>query len=168
VLGLALQNTLSDVFSGIAVDIEAPFQVGDRVSLGNNIEGQVVEMNWRSIRIQTDGADIAIVPNSVVAKLQIVNRSVPNRDRAVSVQLLCPARADPDRVVEVLQENIAVSVHLGNSGAERGADPDGSARPNALTLTLRPDFTALVGKNDSGKAGSSMRRSVRPRLSRPL
>jgi small-conductance mechanosensitive channel len=104
VLGLALQNTLADVFSGIAVDIEAPFQVGDRVSFGNNIEGQVVEMNWRSIRIQTDGADIAIVPNSVVAKLEIVNRSVPNRDRAVSAQLWCPARADPERVIEVLQE----------------------------------------------------------------
>ena len=53
VLGLALQSTLSDVFSGIAVDIEAPFQVGDRISLGNNIEGQVVEMNWRSIRVRT-------------------------------------------------------------------------------------------------------------------
>jgi len=104
VLGLALQNTLADVFSGIAVDIEAPFQVGDRISLGNNTEGQVVEMNWRSIRIQTDGADIAIIPNSVVAKLEIINRSVPTRVRAVSVQLWCAASADPERVVEVLQE----------------------------------------------------------------
>jgi len=76
VLGLALQSTLADVFSGIAVGIEAPFKIGDRISLDNNIEGQVVEMNWRSIRIQTDGADIAIIPNNVVAKLQIVNRSV--------------------------------------------------------------------------------------------
>lgn len=104
VLGLALQNTLSDVFSGIAVDIEAPFQVGDRISLGNNIEGQVVEMNWRSIRVQTDGADIAIIPNSVVAKLEIVNRSVPTRVRTVSVQLWCPVSSDPDRVLEVLRE----------------------------------------------------------------
>ena len=104
VLGLALQNTLSDVFSGIAVDIEAPFQVGDRVSLGSNIEGQVIEMNWRSIRVQTDGADIASIPNSVVAKLEIINRSVPTRIRTVSVQLWCPASADPERVVEVLQE----------------------------------------------------------------
>ena len=104
VLGLALQSTLSDVFSGIAVDIEAPFQVGDRISLGNNIEGQVVEMNWRSIRVQTDGADIAIIPNSVVAKLEILNRSVPTRVRAVSVQLWCSASGDPERVVEVLQE----------------------------------------------------------------
>ena len=104
VLGLALQNTLSNVFSGIAVDLEAPFQIGDRISLGNNIEGQVVEMNWRSIRVQTDGANIAIIPNSVVAKLEIVNQSVPTRVRAVSAQIWCGASGDPERVVEVLQE----------------------------------------------------------------
>lgn len=104
VLGLAMQNTLADVFAGIAVGIEAPFQVGDRISLGKNIEGQVVEMNWRSVRIQTDGADIAIVPNSIVSKLEIVNRSVPSRTRSESVRLWCPATADSDRVIGVLNE----------------------------------------------------------------
>ena len=84
VLGLALQSTLADVFSGIAVGIEAPFQVGDRISLGADIEGRVIETNWRSIRVQTDGDDIAVIPNSVIAKLQIVNRSVPSRRRTVS------------------------------------------------------------------------------------
>jgi len=67
VLCLALQNTLADVFAGIAVGIERPFQVGDQISF-NSIEGQVTEINWRSIRIQTDGDDIAIIPNSLVAK----------------------------------------------------------------------------------------------------
>ena len=104
VIGLALQNTLSDVFSGIAVGIESPFQVGDRVSLGDKIEGQVIETNWRSIRVQTDGDDIAIIPNSVVAKLEIVNRSVPSRRRAVAVDVCCPAAADADRVIEALHE----------------------------------------------------------------
>jgi small-conductance mechanosensitive channel/CRP-like cAMP-binding protein len=104
VLGLAMQNTLADVFAGIAVGIEAPFQVGHRISLGKNLEGQVVEMNWRSVRIQTDGADIAVVPNSVVAKLEIVNRSVPNGTRSESVRLWCPAAADPDQVIAVLNE----------------------------------------------------------------
>src|SRR5580704_13996665 len=51
VLGLALQNTLADVFAGIAFGIEAPFNVGDRISLGDKTEGTVVQMNWRSIRI---------------------------------------------------------------------------------------------------------------------
>ena len=106
VLGLAMQNSLADVFAGIAVGIEAPFQVGDRISLGKNLEGQVVEMNWRSVRIQTDGADIAIVPNSVVSKLEIINRSFPNGTRSESVRLWCPPTADSDRVIAVLNEAI--------------------------------------------------------------
>ena len=104
VLGLALQSTLADVFSGIAVGIEAPFQVGDRISLGADIEGRVIETNWRSIRVQTDGEDIAIIPNSVIAKLQIVNRSVPSQRRAVSANVRCPATVDPERVIQVLDE----------------------------------------------------------------
>jgi len=144
VLGLALQNTLADVFSGIAVDIEAPFQVGDRVSLVNNVEGQVVDMNWRSIRIQTDGADIAIVPNSVVAKLQIVNRSVPNRDRAVSAQLWCPARADPERVIEVLQEATLLCPPILETPAPSVTLTQMGPRSNSYTISFSVPDSQLV------------------------
>jgi small-conductance mechanosensitive channel/CRP-like cAMP-binding protein len=101
-LGLALQNTLADVFAGIAVGIEGPFTVGDRIQIGDRIEGQVVQVNWRSIRVQTDGDDVAIVPNSVIAKAEIVNRSFPSQRRAASVELSCPKSALPERVIEVL------------------------------------------------------------------
>jgi small-conductance mechanosensitive channel/CRP-like cAMP-binding protein len=104
VLGLALQNTLADVFAGIAFGIEGPFNVGDRVSLGDTIEGTVVQMNWRSIRILTDGDDVAIVPNSVVAKSNIVNRSFPTRVRSAFVELSCPATSNPERVIDTLQQ----------------------------------------------------------------
>jgi small-conductance mechanosensitive channel/CRP-like cAMP-binding protein len=103
VLGLALQNTLADVFAGIAFGIEAPFNVGDRISLGDKVEGTVVQMNWRSIRILTDGDDVAIVPNSVVAKSDIVNRSSPTRVRSAFIELSCPANSDPERVIDTLQ-----------------------------------------------------------------
>jgi small-conductance mechanosensitive channel/CRP-like cAMP-binding protein len=104
VLGLALQNTLADVFAGIAFGIEAPFNVGDRISLTDKIEGTVVQMNWRSIRILTDGDDVAIVPNSVVAKADIVNRSSPTRVRSAFIELSCPATSNPDRVIDTLQQ----------------------------------------------------------------
>ena len=104
VLGLALQNTLADVFAGIAFGIEAPFNVGDRISLGDKTEGTVVQMNWRSIRILTDGDDVAIVPNSVVAKADIVNRSSPTRVRSAYIELSCPAVSNPERVVDTLQQ----------------------------------------------------------------
>ncbi len=104
VLGLALQNTLADVFAGIAFGIEAPFNVGDRISLGDKTEGTVVQMNWRSIRILTDGEDVAIVPNGVVAKSDIVNRSSPTRVRSAFIELSCPATSNPERVIDTLQQ----------------------------------------------------------------
>ena len=102
VLGLALQNTLADVFAGIAVGIESPFRVGDRIQINDKQEGVVIQANWRSIRIQTDGDDIAIIPNSIVAKAEIVNRSSPSQRRAASIELSCPRGALPERVVETL------------------------------------------------------------------
>jgi small-conductance mechanosensitive channel/CRP-like cAMP-binding protein len=149
VLGLALQSTLSDVFSGIAVDIEAPFQVGDRISLGNNIEGQVVEMNWRSIRVQTDGANIAIIPNSVVAKLEIVNQSVPTRVRAVSVQLWCAASGDPERVVEVLQEATLLCPPILGTPAPGVTLNRVGPRWNNYTISFSVSDTQLVGSTKS-------------------
>jgi CRP-like cAMP-binding protein len=92
------------VFAGIAFGIEAPFNVGDRISLGDKIEGTVVQMNWRSIRILTDGDDVAIVPNSVVAKSDIVNRSSPTRVRSAFIELSCPATSNPEHVVDALKQ----------------------------------------------------------------
>ena len=102
VLALALQNTLADVFAGIAVGIEAPFRVGDRILIGDKTEGQVVQVNWRSIRIQTDGDDVATLPNSLVAKAEIINRSYPLKKTASSVEISCPAHAPPERVIETM------------------------------------------------------------------
>ncbi|WP_175691112.1 mechanosensitive ion channel family protein [Burkholderia anthina] len=104
VLGLALQNTLADVFSGIAVGVEAPFGVGDRIQIADRIEGIVAQINWRSIRIHTDGDDIAIIPNSLIAKAEIVNRSFPSQRRAASVEVACAESASPERVIEALSQ----------------------------------------------------------------
>jgi small-conductance mechanosensitive channel/CRP-like cAMP-binding protein len=106
VIGLALQNTLADVFSGVAVGIEHPFAVGHRISLGDGVEGVVVQVNWRSIRILTDGEDVVTIPNSVVAKAQIVNRSFPTERRATRLQLIRPATESPEWIMHVLRQAV--------------------------------------------------------------
>jgi small-conductance mechanosensitive channel/CRP-like cAMP-binding protein len=103
VLGLALQNTLADVFSGIAVGLEKPFHAGDRVSLGET-EGVIVRINWRSVTIQTDTEDLATIPNSIVAKGQIVNRSVPTRRRSASVEITVATEIPSERVLGLLRQ----------------------------------------------------------------
>jgi small-conductance mechanosensitive channel len=106
VLGLALQNTLSDVFSGIAFGLEQPFHVGDRITISDHAEGIVVEMNWRSIRVQTDGEDVAIIPNSIVARSQIINRSVPTERRAISIDIPTLSSARSEHLMELVRQAI--------------------------------------------------------------
>lgn len=106
VIGLALQNTLADVFSGIAVGLDQPFNPGDRVAISGEIEGVVVQLNWRSIRIETDGEDLVTIPNSIVAKSHIINRTSRSERRLVSVQIVTSSTASADRVIELLRHAV--------------------------------------------------------------
>ncbi|HEX2888970.1 mechanosensitive ion channel family protein [Vineibacter terrae] len=112
VLGLALQNTLADVFAGIAVGIERPYTIGDRVWLDGPIEGEVVQINWRSVQIRTAGNDIATVPNSVVARSRIINRSNPTTRRSDVVHVPCDAAVAPGRAVELIHRAILLCPHI--------------------------------------------------------
>jgi small-conductance mechanosensitive channel len=106
VLGLALQNTLADVFAGIAIGIERPYSVGDRVWIEGGIEGVVVQITWRSVRVWTDGNDIASVPNSIATRSRVINRSVPSEQRNDSVHVPCSIAVPPERVVELVRQAI--------------------------------------------------------------
>ncbi len=106
VIGLALQNTLSDVFSGIAVGLDPPFHPGDRVAIANDIEGIVIQLTWRSIRIETDGEDIVTIPNSIVAKSHIINRTARSERRPMSVQVVTPSAASADDIIDLLKQAV--------------------------------------------------------------
>ena len=78
VLGLALQSTLNDVFSGLVLSLSRPYRPGDWINIEGGTEGHVVEMNWRATHVLTSRHDLAIVPNSTIAKSKIVNVSYPS------------------------------------------------------------------------------------------
>jgi len=102
VLGLALQSTLADVFSGIAVGLEHAYKPGDLISVEGGVEGQVLQINWRSTQIATAHSSVAIVPNSIMAKSRLENRSAPTPMRDVTVTVSTDAAVDPRRCLPVL------------------------------------------------------------------
>ncbi|GAN76979.1 cyclic nucleotide-binding domain-containing protein [Acidisphaera rubrifaciens] len=106
VLGLALQNTLSDVFSGVAVGLERPYKPGDLLWVEGGIEGTVVQINWRSTQISTVHGDVAVVPNSIIAKSRLVNRSAPTPRRGASVAFTLDAAASQEACRAVLRAAI--------------------------------------------------------------
>jgi small-conductance mechanosensitive channel/CRP-like cAMP-binding protein len=110
VLGLALQNTLADVFSGIAVGVERPYKAGDLIWVEGNIEGHVVQVTWRSTHIVTFQNTIAIVPNSVIAKARLINRSLPEPTRGDTIAIRLDAAAAPERCIATLNAAIRAAM----------------------------------------------------------
>ena len=103
VLGLALQSTLGDVFSGIVLNISKPFRAGDWVSVDGRLEGQVVETNWRATEILTFSNDLAIIPNSTIAKARLINESHPTKAHGITVVIRLEPSMLPSRGCAVLE-----------------------------------------------------------------
>jgi small-conductance mechanosensitive channel/CRP-like cAMP-binding protein len=102
VLGLALQNTLDNVMAGIAVLFEHPFDVGDWIKVGD-LSGEVMEMNWRSVRVRTRDRDLVVVPNSVIGKETIINLSRPSRAHGERVTIGFSYDDPPNKVKRIMQ-----------------------------------------------------------------
>lgn len=68
VVGLALQDTLGNLFAGIALHTDNPFQHGDVVNIPNRGSGVVESVSWRGVRIRTFQNKLLVISNSVIGK----------------------------------------------------------------------------------------------------
>ena len=67
IIGLALQETLGNLFAGISLQADKPFQVGDVITVGQ-WTGIVEEITWRGIKLRTFTNRIVLISNSSAAK----------------------------------------------------------------------------------------------------
>jgi small-conductance mechanosensitive channel/CRP-like cAMP-binding protein len=103
VVALALQDTLGNMFSGLAIQAQRPFDHGDWIRFGEGEEGvgRVIEVNWRAIKVRTiDDIEIT-VPNGMLAKQAVVNYSKPTPNVRRSAWIQAPYATPPKRVQEV-------------------------------------------------------------------
>jgi hypothetical protein len=101
VLGLAIQSTLNDVFSGIVLNATQPFRLGDWVTIGD-VEGKVVESNWRATSLLNGQGNLVVIPNSVAARTNIVNANQPSHTHGLSVMLPVNSSIRPALVLAAL------------------------------------------------------------------
>ena len=112
ILGLALQSSLGDVFSGIVLNIERPYRVGDWIILDDTVQGTVLETNWRATHILTGNQDVAIIPNSVIAKSKLVNCSTPTKIHGASIRVKLEPSLTPAAGCNLLKEVLLSSTHI--------------------------------------------------------
>jgi small-conductance mechanosensitive channel len=104
ILGLALQNTLGDVFSGVALTLGRTYAIGDWVLLGDGAEGRIVGSNWRSTHLLTTANNLMILPNSVLAKQSLTNISKPDETHLIVLPVNVVPNLSPQSVLSVMQE----------------------------------------------------------------
>ncbi|KAA0682432.1 ABC transporter substrate-binding protein [Roseomonas genomospecies 6] len=97
VIGLAIQANIANVFSGIILNIERPFQIGDSIQITDVVRGVVVDMTWRTVRIRNVAGFIVAMPNAKVSEATVVNFSAVERV-SMKLEYYADARHDPGRM----------------------------------------------------------------------
>lgn len=95
-IGFAAQEILKNIFGGILIILDQPFQVGDKIRVGDAY-GEVVSMGLRSTRIVTPDDNIVSVPNAQVVDNQVANANSGSLDCQVVVELFLPGWVDVTR-----------------------------------------------------------------------
>ncbi|OED44454.1 hypothetical protein AB833_01585 [Chromatiales bacterium (ex Bugula neritina AB1)] len=112
VVGLALQNTLGNLFSGIAFSLEQPFKTGDWIQLQDGSIGQVVEMTWRATWLQTFNNTILTMPNLALASQPIINLDRPSLPYSVFYRFKVSPEVDPGYVKTLLATAVGGCRHV--------------------------------------------------------
>jgi small-conductance mechanosensitive channel/CRP-like cAMP-binding protein len=112
VLGLALQSTLNDVFSGVALNLGRPYAVGDWIILEGGFQGRVVETNWRSTHLVNGTGDLVVLPNSTLAKSRLVNLTRPDETHGASITVRFLPTRTPAAMEETMRTVLLSSVSI--------------------------------------------------------
>ena len=150
VVGLALQDTLGNLFAGIALQADQPFQLGDVVTFMNQQRGIVESVSWRGVKIRTFENRILVVSNTVLGKEMIevaprgnLNARIVhfNTEYVSSPSKTLQLVRDAVRQVENVSQKIRPIVRIRNLG-DNGIDWE--VKYFADDYTKHPDTDALI------------------------
>ncbi len=102
VIGFALRNIISDVFSGIVFGIDPPYQIGDWIETADGCSGRVEEVSWRATRLVTRDGVAQVVPNGLVAAGRLVVYGPAGSAYRVALRIPLDPALPPERAKRVL------------------------------------------------------------------
>ena len=111
-IGLAAQDTLSNMFAGFTLMLDRPFRAGERIQLASGEVGDVEEIGLRATVIKTPDDTMLVVPNSLLVKERLVNLSRPTRHLTTRLEIGVAHGSDVERVKSVLREAVLEAPHV--------------------------------------------------------
>lgn len=122
VLGLALQDTLGNLFSGVALQMERPFNIGDWVEIHNANEhwvGQIQEVTWRATSLTGFGEELIIIPNKLIAQSQLIVFSSNTRPARFHQEFKFKMDVDVEAAKEAIYEILRAIPEITHDPAPR-------------------------------------------------
>lgn len=121
-LSFAAKDTLSNLFAGVSIIMDAPYKEGDYIILESGERGQVTEIGLRSTRILTRDDIEITVPNGIIGNGKIINEAGgPPSQHRIRVAVGIAYGSDLDQVIEVLAK-------VANDHAEVLSNPEPRVR----------------------------------------
>src|SRR5690606_7776536 len=108
VVGLSLQDTLGNLFAGLSIQAQHPFEVGDWIQYNEdpNVVGRVVEINWRATRVITLDQVEIVIPNGPLAKAPLRNFTKPTELSRRALRVVVPRDVPPHRVRAAIEAGL--------------------------------------------------------------
>lgn len=103
-VALALQDTLSNLFSGIQIIVSRQIKTGDYIRLDSGEEGYVIDINWRNTTIREIKNNQIIIPNSKLSQSIIKNFYLPEKELVVIVEVGVSYESNLEKVEKVTVE----------------------------------------------------------------
>ena len=104
VVGLAAQPVIGDLFSGIALSFNRPFEIGDRIELDNGIRGVVMDITIRHVVIRTIDTIDVIVPNSKINASLLTNMSPNTKTRSAHLRFNVAYGTDVRKAMDTIRK----------------------------------------------------------------
>ena len=99
-VGFASQDILRNIFGGIMIILDRPFQVGDKIQVGEHY-GEVLSIGLRSSRVVTPDDSVVSIPNGELMNRAVSNTNSSALDCQVVAEIFLPASADVKLVKEI-------------------------------------------------------------------
>ena len=106
VVGFALQDILGNLFSGIILNFEDSFKLGDWVRI-NEWEGRVEQFGWRSFKIRTVDRELVVIPNQSASKAEVLIYGAERQPVALKIKVGAGYQDSPDRVETAIAQVLA-------------------------------------------------------------
>jgi small-conductance mechanosensitive channel len=110
-LGFGLRDIVAGLFGGLFIVFEKPFQVGDKVTIGDDY-GEVTHIGLRSTTLQTPDDTAVVVPNDRLFTSNVGNANAGSPHMMVVTELSVAPRADIDRAKAIVEEAIVTSAYV--------------------------------------------------------